>query len=57
MGTLFDMDGMIADTSPYHKNSIQQFCAQHGIEASDEFLREKVMADFVGLDIDQLRKL
>lgn len=42
MGILFDMDGVIADTNPFHKVSIQQFCVRHGIEASDEFLREKV---------------
>ncbi len=42
MGILFDMDGVIADTNPFHKISIQQFCARHGIETSDEFLREKV---------------
>lgn len=42
MGILFDMDGVIADTNPFHKISIQQFCTRHGIEASDEFLREKV---------------
>lgn len=42
MGILFDMDGVIADTNPYHKISIQQFCTRHGIEASDKFLKEKV---------------
>ncbi len=42
MGILFDMDGVIADTNPFHKITIQQFCAQHGIEATDSFLEEKV---------------
>lgn len=42
MGILFDMDGVIADTNPFHKTSIQQFCTRHGIDASDAFLKEKV---------------
>jgi len=42
MGILFDMDGVIADTNPFHKTSIQQFCKRHGIDASDDFLKEKV---------------
>ncbi|NRB53504.1 MAG: HAD family phosphatase [Saprospiraceae bacterium] len=42
MGVLFDMDGVIADTNPFHKISIQEFCRRHQIEASDDFLREKV---------------
>lgn len=42
MGILFDMDGVIADTNPFHKTSIQQFCKRHGIDATDDFLREKV---------------
>lgn len=42
MGILFDMDGVIADTNPFHKITIQQFCTQHGIETTDSFLEEKV---------------
>ena len=42
MGILFDMDGVIADTNPFHKLSIQQFCQQHGISTTDDFLEEKV---------------
>lgn len=42
MGILFDMDGVIADTNPFHKLTIQQFCKQHGIATTDAFLEQKV---------------
>lgn len=39
---VFDMDGVIVDSNPYHKIALQQFCAQHGYELTDTQLREKV---------------
>jgi beta-phosphoglucomutase len=39
---LFDMDGVIIDSNPYHKIALKQFCQQHGHNLSEEQLREKI---------------
>jgi len=39
---LFDMDGVIIDSNPFHKISLRQFCQQHGHDLTDEQLREKI---------------
>jgi len=39
---IFDMDGVIVDSNPYHKIALNQFCARHGHELSETQLREKV---------------
>jgi len=39
---IFDMDGVIVDSNPYHKIAIQQFCKEHGHELSDEHLLKHV---------------
>jgi HAD superfamily hydrolase (TIGR01509 family) len=39
---LFDMDGVLVDTNPYHKLAIQQFCTKHGFALSEEELHQKV---------------
>src|SRR5688572_10371993 len=39
---VFDMDGVIVDSNPYHKIAIQQFCKEHGHELSDDHLRKHV---------------
>ncbi len=41
-GFLFDMDGVIVDSNPYHKISLQQFCAKHGHPLSEEQLRTRI---------------
>lgn len=41
-GVLFDMDGVIADTNPTHKEAIRIFCQRYGKEVSEQFLEEKV---------------
>lgn len=41
-GVIFDMDGVIIDSNPYHKVALKQFCAQHGYELTDQQLREKI---------------
>ena len=41
-GVLFDMDGVIVHTNPFHKEAIQRFCADHGLSASEDFLRKHV---------------
>ena len=42
LGLLFDMDGVIADTNQFHKETIRIFCEQHGVSVTDQVLREKV---------------
>lgn len=37
-GIIFDMDGVIVDSNPYHKIALKQFCREHGHELSDEHL-------------------
>ncbi len=39
---IFDMDGVIVDSNPYHKISLRQFCEQHGYGLSDEDLLNKI---------------
>lgn len=39
---LFDMDGVIIDSNPFHKISLKQFCKEHGHDLSEEQLRLKI---------------
>ena len=39
---IFDMDGVLIDSNPFHKIALQQFCKQHGHDLNDEQLREKI---------------
>ena len=39
---IFDMDGVIVDSNPYHKTALQQFCAKHGHPLTEEQLRTKI---------------
>jgi beta-phosphoglucomutase len=39
---LFDMDGVLVDSNPFHKISLKQFCAKYGFDLSDDQLREKI---------------
>jgi beta-phosphoglucomutase len=39
---LFDMDGVIIDSNPFHKVALKQFCKQHGHDLSEDHLREKI---------------
>lgn len=39
---IFDMDGVIVDSNPVHRDSIIEFCSKHGIDVSKSFLRERV---------------
>lgn len=39
---LFDMDGVIIDSNPFHKIALKEFCKQHGYELTDEELRLKI---------------
>jgi beta-phosphoglucomutase len=39
---IFDMDGVIVDSNPYHKTSLQQFARSYGHELTETQLKEKV---------------
>ena len=39
---LFDMDGVIIDSNPFHKISLRQFCQKHGFDLSEDQLRERI---------------
>lgn len=41
-GILFDMDGVLVDSNPYHKMAIQEFCKRHGKNLTEEELLKKV---------------
>lgn len=42
VAVIFDMDGVMVDSNPYHKIALRQFCLQHGHELSEQQLREKI---------------
>lgn len=39
---VFDMDGVIVDSNPYHKIALRQFCEKHGHALTETELREKI---------------
>ncbi len=39
---IFDMDGVIVDSNPYHKIALKQFCEKHGHHLTDEQLINKI---------------
>jgi HAD superfamily hydrolase (TIGR01509 family) len=39
---VFDMDGVIVDSNPYHRIALKQFCTQHGYELTEQQLHEKI---------------
>ena len=39
---IFDMDGVIVDSNPYHKQAWKRFCERQGLHLSDEELTQKV---------------
>jgi beta-phosphoglucomutase len=39
---IFDMDGVIIDSNPFHKIALKQFCKKYGSDLSEEQLREKI---------------
>ncbi len=39
---IFDMDGVLVDSNPFHRQAIGMFCKQHGFSLSEEELRVKV---------------
>lgn len=41
-GIIFDMDGVIVDSNPYHKIALKEFCSRHGHELTDEQLLKRI---------------
>lgn len=41
-GVIFDMDGVIVDSNPFHKIALKEFCSGHGYELSDEQLLKRI---------------
>jgi beta-phosphoglucomutase len=39
---VFDMDGVIVDTNPYHKTTLRQFAEKYGYHLSEEELLKKI---------------
>ena len=39
---IFDMDGVIVDSNPFHKKSLREFCKKHGFHLSDDYLKEHI---------------
>lgn len=39
---IFDMDGVLVDSNPFHKIALKQFCSAHGHELTEEQLRQKI---------------
>lgn len=42
VAVIFDMDGVMVDSNPYHKIALREFCRQHGHELTEQQLREKI---------------
>ena len=39
---IFDMDGVLVDSNPYHKISLKKFAGKYGYDLSEQQLREKI---------------
>jgi HAD superfamily hydrolase (TIGR01509 family) len=39
---IFDMDGVIVNSNPFHKIALKQFCEKHGYHLSDEELKSRI---------------
>ena len=62
---LFDMDGVIIDSNPFHKIALKRFCKKYGHDLSEEQLKERIYGRtnkdwipniFGELEPDQLKK-
>ena len=39
---IFDMDGVIIDSNPYHKIALKEFAQKYGYDLNEEQLKEKI---------------
>ena len=51
---IFDMDGVIIDSNPYHRIALRRFCEKYGYQLSDEYMKTKI---FGRTNADWLREL
>ena len=42
IAVIFDLDGVLVDSNPYHKQTWKKFCERHDIEITDELLEKEV---------------
>jgi HAD superfamily hydrolase (TIGR01509 family) len=42
LAVLFDMDGVIADTNPFHKTAIRKFCEKYGFKLTEDELKQRI---------------
>lgn len=42
VAVIFDMDGVIVNTNPFHQKAIEQFCKKYGFQLTEEDLRSRV---------------
>ncbi|GIV37524.1 MAG: hydrolase [Cyclobacteriaceae bacterium] len=42
MAVLFDMDGVIAHTNPFHHEAIRRFCEKYGFHLSEEEMKQRI---------------
>lgn len=42
LAVIFDMDGVITDSNPYHKRAWEIFCKKYGVELTEEDLQQHV---------------
>lgn len=62
-GVIFDLDGVIVDTNPWHRRAVLELCRRYEIQVSDEELRAKVFGipnrnwipDLFGSDLDPVQ--
>lgn len=39
---IFDMDGVLVDSNPYHKIALQKFCEKHGFNLTEEDFKARI---------------
>lgn len=42
IGVIFDMDGVIVDSNPYHKIALKEFCSRYGYTLTDDQLLKRI---------------
>ncbi len=42
LAVLFDMDGVIAHTNPFHQEAIRRFCEKYGFHLSEEEMKQRI---------------
>ena len=56
MGIIFDMDGVIVDSNPYHERAWRQFCKSHKIKLTDKELHQYIFGRIAKDTVDYIFK-